>query len=116
MNDNVNILVTFKKSPTVGPDPENPDGNAPDIKILNPKQAFVYNGKPQAFTLTTSPENALEGATISYTLDGVTVNEPTDAGIYDVIITSGRYGFGSSELYADWWFNHRKGGSFLQIE
>lgn len=87
LNDNVNILVTFKKSPTVGPDPENPDGNAPDIKILNPKQAFVYNGKPQAFTLTTSPENALEGATISYTLDGVTVNEPTDAGIYDVIIT-----------------------------
>ena len=72
LNDNVNILVTFKKSPTVGPDPENPDGNAPDIKILNPKQAFVYNGKPQAFTLTTSPENALEGATISYTLDGVT--------------------------------------------
>ena len=87
LNDNVNILVTFKKSPTVGPDPENPDGNAPDIKILNPKQAFVYNGKPQAFTLTTSPENALEGATISYTLNGATVNEPTDAGIYDVIIT-----------------------------
>ncbi len=87
LNDNVNILVTFKKSPTVGPDPENPDGNAPDIKILNPKQAFVYNGKPQAFTLTTSPENALEGATISYTLDGATVNEPTDAGIYDAIIT-----------------------------
>ena len=37
LNDNVEILVTFKKSPTVGPDPENPDGNAPDIKILNPK-------------------------------------------------------------------------------
>lgn len=29
----------------------------------------------------------MEGATISYTLDGTPVNKPTDAGIYDVIIT-----------------------------
>jgi hypothetical protein len=47
---------------------------------------YVYNGTLRSASITTSP-SPLSGVTVTYTLNGVPVAQPIDAGVYQVVAT-----------------------------